>query len=209
MNPIALVYAVTDDRVLALGDFLERAGALAQGPDVALVLRARWPGGPLLRLADRLRALTATTGTRLLVHDRLDLAALARADGVHLPAHGLPVPAARGHLGPEPLIGRSTHTPADAAAALGDGADYVFLGNIWETTTHPGRPPLGPGSITATGALLPPRPPPPIIAIGGVTPERAAEARAAGAAGVAAVRALWDAPDPALALRALLLSLRG
>jgi thiamine-phosphate pyrophosphorylase len=199
-----IIYAVTDDRVLALPDFPERARALALGPDLALVLRARWPGGLLLQLADQLKALAAASGTRLLIHDRLDVARLAGAHGLHLPSHGLPVAAARADLGAAWLVGRSTHTPAEAAAALSDGADYVFLGNIWETATHPSRAPLGPAAITTAVTAV--TAPSAVIAIGGVTPDRAAQARAAGAHGVAAVRALWDAADPAAAARALLLS---
>jgi thiamine-phosphate pyrophosphorylase len=74
--------------------------------------------------------------------------------------------------------------------------DYVFLGNIWATASHPGRPFLGPGAI---GRALPSR----VIAIGGVTPETAPLAAAAGAVGAAAIRALWDADDPAAAAHAL------
>jgi thiamine-phosphate pyrophosphorylase len=204
VSRVPVVCAVTDDRVLALPDFLERARALALGPRTALVLRGTLPGGALLHLADRLREILAPSGTRLLIHDRLDVARLTGAAGVHLPAHGVPVAAARAALGPGPLIGRSTHTPAEAAAAVSDGADYVFLGNIWATASHPGRVPLGTAAIsTALSAVSTSSA---LIAIGGVTPDRAAAARAAGASGVAAVRALWDAPDPALAARALLLS---
>jgi thiamine-phosphate pyrophosphorylase len=204
VSRVPLVFAVTDDRVLALPDFLERARAVALGPEVALVLRGRAPGGPLLRLADALVALAAGSGTRVLVHDRLDVARLAGAAGVHLPGYGLPVAAARTELGPAPLLGRSTHTPAAATAALAEGADYVFLGNIWETATHPGRPPLGPDALATVRRAAPASPG--VVAIGGVTPDRATEARAAGAHGVAAVRAIWDPPDPAAAARALLLS---
>jgi len=204
VSRVPLVFAVTDDRVLALPDFLERARAVALGPQVAVVLRARAPGGPLLRLADALVALAVASGTRVLVHDRLDVSRLAGASGVHLPAYGLPVAAVREHLGPVPLLGRSTHTPAEAAAALAEGADYVFLGNIWETATHPARTALGPETLATAVTAAPVAPV--VIAIGGVTPDRAALARAAGARGVAAVRAIWDAPDPAAAARALLLS---
>jgi len=207
VSRVPLVFAVTDDRVLALPDFLERARAVALGPEVALVLRGRAPGGPLLRLADALVALAAASGTRVLVHDRLDVARLAGAAGVHLPGYGLPVAAVREDLGPAPLLGRSTHTPAEAAAALAKGADYVFLGNIWETATHPARTALGPEALaTAVTAVTAAPVAPVVIAIGGVTPDRAREVRAAGAHGVAAVRAIWDTPDPAAAARALLLS---
>jgi thiamine-phosphate pyrophosphorylase len=191
-----VVHAVTDDRVLSLPDFPARARALALGPDFAIHLRGSLAGGPLLALAEDLRDALASSGTRLIVHDRLDVARIAGADGLHLPAAGLPTGAARTVLGPEPLLGRSTHAAAEAKAAAADGADYVFLGNVWETASHPGRQALGPTAIR--DAL-----PTPVLAIGGVTPAMAPLAAAAGAAGVAAIRALWDADDPAAAARAL------
>jgi thiamine-phosphate diphosphorylase len=198
VRPVPVVHAVTDDRVVALPDFLERARALAIGPDVAVQLRARMPGDRILALADTLRAITASTGTRLIIHDRADTARLSGADGVHLPRSGLPTERARGLLPEGALVGRSTHTADEARAAVA-GADYVFLGNIWETASHPGRRGLGVGALVEAGTSR-------VIAIGGVTAERAALAAAAGAAGVAAIRALWDAADPAAAVRALRVS---
>ena len=197
-----MVHAVTDDRVLALPDFLERAAAVALGPDCAIHLRGRLPAQRLLDLADRLRALTAATGARLLIHDRVDIAILSGADGVHLPATGLPTGRARDALGPGALIGRSVHAPAEARAAAAEGNDYVFLGNIWETASHPGRPGIGPAGITAARPAR-------VIAIGGVTAATAAQAAGAGAAGVAAIRSLWDAPDPAAAAGALRVLFQG
>lgn len=191
-----MIHAVTDNRVLALPDFLARARALALGPAFAIHLRGTLDGGRLLDLADRLRRLTAPSGTRFVIHDRLDVARIAGADGVHLPAAGVPSSAARALLGPEPLLGRSTHTADEARAAGAADVDYVFLGNIWVTASHPGRAPLGPGAIRQA---LPAR----VIAIGGVTPATAPLAAAGGAAGAAAIRALWDADDPAAAARAL------
>jgi thiamine-phosphate pyrophosphorylase len=199
---LALVHAVTDDRVLALPDFFDRARALARGPWVAIHLRGRLAGGPLLRLAERLRGLTAETGAQLLVHDRADVARLCGADGTHLPEGGLPVSRTRELLPAGALVGRSVHAPADADIAAAEGADYVFLGSIWETASHPGRPPLGPGAITASTAGR-------VIAIGGITPATAQEAVRAGAAGVAAIRALWDAADPGAAADALRVSCSG
>jgi len=194
MAPV--VHAVTDDRVLALPDFLERAAALALGPDCAIHLRGRLPARRLLVLADHLRRISAASGTFFLVHDRLDIAMLCGADGVHFPAAGFPTARARSALGPEGLIGRSVHSADEARAASAEGCDYVFLGNIWETPSHPERPGIGPAAIVAA---LPTR----VIAIGGVTVATAEQAARAGAAGVAAIRALWDAPDPAAAARTL------
>jgi thiamine-phosphate pyrophosphorylase len=202
VSRVPRVHAVTDDRVVALPDFLTRARALAQGPDVAIHLRAaRLSARNLLALADQLRAITRDSGTRLFVHDRVDLALLSAADGVHLPGSGLPVRPVRAYLGPGWLVGRSTHGAGEARAAIREGADYAFLGSIWPTASHPDRVPLGSDAITAAR-------PGPVIAIGGVTAARSAEARARGASGVAAITALWDAPDPAAAVRALLLSFK-
>jgi len=199
VTAVPRLHAVTDDRVLALPDVLDRARALALGPDVAIHLRGALSGRPLLALADALRALTAAAGALLIVNDRLDVARLCRADGLHLPARGLPVARVAAHPDRPHLVGRSTHAAADARAALAAGADYVFLGNVWPTASHPDRPPLGPAAIGVVSSAR-------VIAIGGITADRAAEARAAGAGGVAAIRALWDAPDPAAAARNLLLS---
>jgi thiamine-phosphate pyrophosphorylase len=207
---IPVLFAVTNDDVVARPEFLDRARAIAQGPRVAIVLRARLDGNALLRLADQLRTLTAASGTRLLIHDRLDVARLSGADGVHLPANGVPTAAARRQFD-KMIVGRSTHSPEEALAARDSGADYVFLGSIWVTPSHRDRPPLGLEALALAHAEARRRAGdrnPNIIAIGGVTPERARSARESGRiTGVAAIRAVWDAADPALATRELLLSL--
>lgn len=199
MIAIPVVHAVTDDRVVALPDFLDRARALAVGPEIAIQLRARVSGHHLVSLADALRDITASAGARLIIHDRADVARLCRADGVHLPGSGIPVARARALVEKEALIGCSVHAPAEAQSAMAAGADYVFLGNIWETPSHLGRHGLGVRAITEANVRG-------VIAIGGVTPERAALAAGGGAVGVAAIRALWDAADPAAAVRSLRVS---
>jgi thiamine-phosphate pyrophosphorylase len=190
------LHAVTNPDILALPDLAARAGAIAGAGAVALHARA----GPveaktLIALARLLR----DTGATVLVNDRADIVSLVGAAGVHLPAEGLPVEAARRLVGPDLLIGRSTHHPDEAQAAHEAGADYVFLGPIWETASHPGGRPLG---LAVIAAAAPAR----VIAIGGVTPERAAACRAAGAYGVAAISAVWRAADPAAAARRMLVS---
>jgi thiamine-phosphate pyrophosphorylase len=136
----------------------------------------------------------------LFVNDRVDVAVAAQARGIHLPSAGLPIAVTREMVGPSMLIGRSTHGAAEALAAHADGADYVFLGPIWETPSHPGAPGLGiPAIRQASGAR--------VIAIGGITPERIGPCLDAGAWGVAAISALWLAEDVAAAAEAFLLSL--
>ncbi|HJR49450.1 MAG TPA: thiamine phosphate synthase, partial [Gemmatimonadales bacterium] len=100
---------------------------------------------------------------------------------------------------PHGWIGCSVHSAAEAEDAARDGADYLLVGNVYETSSHPERPAKGLGLVRdAVGLGLP------VIAIGGMDPARAAEARDAGAYGVAAIAALWWAPDPAIAALALL-----
>jgi len=182
--------------VLALPDFDERALALGLHRDVAFHVRSGTASAVvLLDWAARL----APAGRCVLINDRIDLVPAARAAGVHLPGHGLPVAVARHLLGPSALIGRSVHDPVEARAAHEDGADYVFLGPIWDTPSHPGMAGLG---LAVIREARPAR----VIAIGGITPERAAACRDAGAFGVAAISALWRAGDPAAAAEAFLLS---
>jgi thiamine-phosphate diphosphorylase len=91
------------------------------------------------------------------------------------------------------------HTTQEAAAAVDQGADFLVVGNVYPTASHPGRPAAGLNLVRASADLGLP-----VIAIGGITAERAVEVKAAGAYGVAAIAALWQAPDPAAATLAML-----
>jgi thiamine-phosphate pyrophosphorylase len=192
--PPALV-AITD-RARVDGDALIArvvAIAAAVGPGaLAVQLRGGGDGGPLYALALRLRAATAAAGAELWVNDRLDVARAVDADGVHLPERGFTVAEARAIAGGL-AIGVSRHQPG-----VDGDADLVQLGPIWDT---PGKgPPLGLAALERarprTGGVL--------VAVGGVDgPARAEAAAAAGADAVAAIRALWEADDPATIARAL------
>jgi thiamine-phosphate pyrophosphorylase len=196
------LHAVTDDSVLELPDYLDRARALAQAGKLALHVRAGQLGGrELIELARATINTTRGTGSLVIVNDRVDVAKAVGAAGVHLPARGLPIAAARQILGPHALIGRSTHGVDEAAVAADEGADYVFLGPLWPTESHPDRPPLDTQMIMRVHRVA-------VIAIGGVTAERAAACREAGAHGVAAIRSLWHVPEPGSAARHVLLSFR-
>src|SRR5207248_8446577 len=97
----------------------------------------------LWALATRLRELTEGRAL-FLVNDRLDVALATGADGVHLAGHSLPVPAARAALGQRRLIGCSVHDAAEAEAAARGGADYLLVGTLYPSRSHPGREGAGP-----------------------------------------------------------------
>lgn len=190
------VHAVMNDRVATRRDLVERGTAIAAGGGTALHVRSRMTSArALLGLARTFRG----SGAVVFVNDRADVARLAGA-GVHLPAGGLPIPVARELLGADALVGCSAHSPAAARRAADEGADYVFLGPIWRTPSHPEREPLGTAAIRAAGPAR-------VIAIGGITVARVAACRDAGAYGVAAIRAIWDDPDPGSVVRRMLVSL--
>jgi thiamine-phosphate pyrophosphorylase len=197
-GPMPRLHAFTDERVACLPDLADRARALAAAGGDQLALHARGRG--LSGLAHHALAvrLAAHPPASLFVNDRLDVALAVDAGGVHLSARSL-TPADARRLNPGWWIGVSVHDADEAQAARAAGADYLVIGPVFATATHADRAPLGLArfaEIARVGL--------PAIAIGGVTPAGARALRAAGAYGVAAIRALWDADDPADAARATL-----
>lgn len=200
MRPLPRLHAVTDAAVVAAADFPVRAAAIASaGPAVALHARDRSAtGATLARVARRLVALAGPPEAAVVVNGRPDIAHAVGAQGVQLGASDLRPDEARASF-PRGWIGRSVHSAAEAEEAARDGADYLIVGNVYETPSHPGRPGGGPRLVREVlSAGLP------VIAIGGVNGARAAAMRDQGAYGVAAISALWWAPDPAAAALALL-----
>jgi thiamine-phosphate pyrophosphorylase len=158
-------------------------------------------GVELLDLARGLRGVTTRHGARLLVNDRVDVTLAVDADGVHLPEAGLPPAAARALVGPDRLLGVSTHSTAAVEAAQEGGADFVLFGPVYDT---PHKRTWGaPQGVSALAAACR-RARVPVLAIGGVTADRVPELSDAGAVGVAVIRALLEAADPAAATRELL-----
>lgn len=165
----------------------------AAGVDGVQVRRKELSDRRVLELAERgRRALpSGPAGVTLLVNGRLDVAAAAGADGVHLPAAGLPVRELRRlerTLGLDLLIGRSTHHPDEVARARDDGADYVTFGPVYATPSKAGygEPPGLAGLERAAAHGLP------VLALGGVSARRLAEVAGAGASGAAGIRAFHD-----------------
>jgi thiamine-phosphate pyrophosphorylase len=155
----------------------------------------------LYELGNRLMALCTQYGAQCLVNDRVDIALAIGAHGTHLGTDDLPVAVVRRLAGPAHIIGGTAREPAHAMRLVTEGADYLGVGPAFVTSTKDGLPaPLGPSGVRAVAMAVPV----PVIAIGGVTTDRVASLRAAGAYGVAVVSEISDAADPAEATRRLL-----
>jgi thiamine-phosphate pyrophosphorylase len=150
--------------------------------------------------AQALRRLCHRHGALFLLNDRVDLALAVDADGVHLGQADLPLAVARHLLGPERLIGRSTHGVDQLRHALLEGCDYVGVGPVHPTPSKPGRPGVGLEYVAAAAQHCPI----PWFAIGGIEAATLAAVRQAGAQRVAVIRAITEAEDPQAASRALL-----
>ncbi|HEY2804440.1 MAG TPA: sulfur carrier protein ThiS [Gemmatimonadales bacterium] len=195
------LHAVTDDRVIAQGGLAPRAAAMAgaAGPALAVHLRSRaLEGGAMLALARELSRVLAPHGSWLVINGRADVARAAGARAVASGRNGLSAADIR-RAAPGLLVMRSVHDEAEIRRADGDA---LIAGAIYETASHPdaqaGRRANGQTDLIKTAAATGR----PVIAIGGMTPERVPEVLGAGAFGVAAIRALWDAPDTGAAARA-------
>jgi thiamine-phosphate pyrophosphorylase len=193
--------------------------ARPSGGDPESLLRSALSGGVgMIELRDReeapemfdrsartFRRLADTFGALFIVNDDPHLARRLDADGVHVGQDDMPPAEAREILGPEAVIGLSTHSREQIEAAHDEPVDYISVGPIWETPTKKGRPATGLELISAAAeiATLP------WFAIGGISPDNAGEVVAAGAERLCVVRAIRDAPDPRVAAKELVAALGG
>lgn len=200
MRPLPRLHAITNDAVCRGADFgIQAAAIAAAGSGVALQARAPESNAAQLTVfAKRLLALAKPAEAAVIVSARPDIARALGAQGVQLRTGDLDVGDARAVLGPG-WIGRSVHSEAEARAAVDAGADYLITGTIFESASHPGRAATGLEMVSRCARLGVP-----VIAIGGMNPERARQAVEAGAWGVAAISALWLAGDPYAAAMAML-----
>jgi thiamine-phosphate pyrophosphorylase len=197
----ARLYLCVDSRSRQgdLAGFLD--AVLGAGVDIVQLREKGLEAAQELRLLEVFAAAAAKHGALFAVNDRADVAYAAGAPVLHLGQDDLPVEVARRLVGPDVIIGRSTHSPAQADdAAAQPGVDYFCAGPTWATPTKPGRAAAGLSLLTHVGATAPVRP---WFAIGGIESlGRLDEVIAAGATRVVVVRAITEADDPAAAARA-------
>jgi thiamine-phosphate diphosphorylase len=177
--------------------------AVAGGVTMVQLREPGMPAGELLEAAQSLKPITRGKAL-LIINDRVDVALAVAADGVQLPDAGLPSRAARGQVGKYAVVGRSVHNAEAAVNATRDGADFVLAGTIYKTASKPDAKPAGVAlikEITKDSTL-------PVVAIGGITPERVGDVVKAGAAGVAVVSAISGAEDGKAAAEALAQALK-
>ena len=196
------LYLCTPDRP-DLATFLQ--ACLRGGVDLVQLREKRLEARPLLVRA-RLAALVCRDeGVPFILNDRPDLALEAGADGVHVGQDDAPPGLARRILGPDAVVGLSTHAPAELEAAAREPVDYLSAGPVNPTPTKPGRPGTGLGYLreAATRATVP------WYVTGGVTPQTVPAMAEAGATRFVVVRWLTEAADPEGAARALVAAIDG
>jgi thiamine-phosphate pyrophosphorylase len=169
--------------------------ALSGGADIVQLREKELGRAEIERAAATFRRVCDTYSALFIVNDDPDLARSCGADGVHVGQDDVSAEQARGLLGPEAIIGLSTHSEEQIVASAGRPVDHISVGPIWETPTKAGRPGVGLELIShAAGHASHP-----FFAIGGIDAGNAGEVVAAGAERLCVVRAIRDAADPAAA----------
>lgn len=190
------LYLCTPDR-----DDLERflESCIRGGVDVVQLREKHLEARPLLARAAVVKKICAVHGVPFILNDRPDLALEVGADGVHLGQDDAPCSLARRLLGPDAIIGHSTHSPADLHDAMAESVDYLSAGPVVPTPTKLGRP--GTGLEYLSLAVV--RSPWPVFVTGGVTPATVPGLVAAGASHFVVVRWLTESSDPEASARAV------
>jgi thiamine-phosphate pyrophosphorylase len=182
------LYLCTPDRP-DLADFLHEC--ITGGVDVVQLRDKELDAKPLLARAAVAAAVCRAHGVPFVLNDRPDLALEVGADGVHVGQDDAPVSLARRILGPDAIIGLSTHGAADLEGAADQDVTYISAGPVEATPTKPGRAGTGPGYVTQASE----RSRVPVFVTGGVTPEKIPALAAAGVRHFVVVRYLTQAPD--------------
>jgi len=197
------IYGITAEKFSAGRSNIEVVQAMIAGGIRLIQYREKRPAksfATMLAECRAIRALTREAGVLFIINDYPDLALLVNADGVHVGQDDFPVSEVRRLLGPDKLIGLSTHEPAQAAAAVTAGADYIGVGPIFSTQTKDDVcAPVGLGYLDHVARTCPL----PFVAIGGIKEHNIGEVVARGAATVCLVTEIVGAADIAATVRRL------
>lgn len=188
------LYLVTNsDHFKTEDEFLDAvASALEGGVDILQLREKTMPANQILKLGKKIKQLCQHYGTTFIVNDRIDIALLLEADGVHLGQDDLDVVSARKILGDKCIVGVSTHAPEQALKAVRDGADYIGVGPVFSTPTKAGKVPVGLEYVKWTSKNIEI----PFFAIGGIDLDNFRQVLQAGANRIAVVRAIINANSP-------------
>jgi thiamine-phosphate pyrophosphorylase len=192
------LYAIIDPTLLTSSE-LDLAEALAgSGVELIQYRNKTASSRQFFEISRQLSSVLAPRGVRLVVNDRPDIALLAGAGGVHVGQDDLSVEDARAICGPDRWVGVSTHTLEQLAAADRTSADYIALGPIFSTATKKNPDPVVGTELLRKARRMTKKP---LVAIGGITLERAAEVYRAGADSLAVIRDLICVPNPGVRAR--------
>lgn len=195
---IAGLYVIIDSQFLKGRDEVAVARQAIQGGARVIQLRDKGRDkGQVLPVAQALQELCSGRGVPFLVNDHLDIALAANADGLHIGQTDLPLPVARRYLPPDKVIGVSTRNREQALRAQAEGADYVAVGSIFATGTKEGAVVRGLEALREVKSAVSI----PVVAIGGINHENAAQVVGAGADAVSVISAILGAEDVAQASR--------
>ena len=200
------LHLVTNDAVLRRPDFVATAVEAMRlgGPRAALHVRGPGTRGrDIFGIVGDLVSVAGDSGAALVVNDRLDIVLALGLVWTHLGQRSLPPVYARSLLGERARVGVSVHDVAEARKATQGGADYLMVGTMFATSSHPELAPAGPSLLEAVGRITRL----PLVAIGGITPERVGELLARGAQGVAVLGGVWGAESPSRAVEVYLAAL--
>jgi thiamine-phosphate pyrophosphorylase len=173
--------------------------ALGGGADIVQLREKELGRAEIERAAETFRRVADTYSALFILNDDPELARICDADGVHVGQDDVGAEQAREAMGPDAIVGLSTHSEEQIAASAGRPVDYISVGPIWETPTKQGRPGVGLELIAHAAAEAPH----PFFAIGGIDATNAAQVVEAGARRLCVVRAIRDAEDPASAATVL------
>ncbi len=183
---ISGLYLITDSDISGINHEEIVSLALKGGIRIVQLREKGMPKDEILKIALTLRKMTKRYGTLLIINDHVDIAKASDADGVHIGQEDLPIEASRDILGPDKIIGVSTHSVVEAIDARSRGADYIGLGPIFHTETKKAGSPLGTEIIKAVKEKVDI----PVVAIGGINLNNLFEVIEAGADAVAVISAI-------------------